>query len=140
LLRQGSGGAKESRRSRRRKTETGKNYRIRMTRRDVWWHADRVCGITGGHALTGAGALGLAQQYGNRRQRLVSRRLRMKNFLGWLINGTRRLRKKLLIPSNPILPRSPGKRAKLKSRDFSLSAHQKRAGLKRAIADDVAFP
>ena len=60
-------------------TETAKNSRIRIKRRDAWWHADRMMDYWRAR-LDWQCALATR-----------SRRLRMKIDFGWSTNGARRL-------------------------------------------------
>jgi hypothetical protein len=116
-------------------TEIAKSSRIRITRRDAWWHADRVADYWRGR-LDWHHGLEIAQQYGiadsasfpsaenENRSALVDK---------WRVA----VAKKLLTPA-PDLGAITWKRAKLKSSDLPYLPVKKER-VERAIADDVAF-
>ena len=70
-------------------TETAKNSRIRIKRRDAWWHADRMMDYWRAR-LDWQCALEIANNTGSPTA-TRSRRLRMKIDFGWSTNGARRL-------------------------------------------------
>ena len=86
-------------------TETAKNSRIRIVRRDAWWHADRVADYWRTR-LDWHGALETAQRYGIADSASFPS-AENETGLGWSTNGARRLRRSCL-PQRPILARSPG--------------------------------
>src|SRR5437879_3809476 len=96
-------------------TETGKNFRIRMTRRDIWWHADRVADYWQAR-LDWCSALGIAQKYGIADSASFPSAENESHF-GLVDKWRDAVAKKLLTPA-PDLAAITWKRAKLKSSDF----------------------
>ena len=86
-------------------TETAKNSRIRIARRDARWLAT-VCRNTGRPALTGT-ARSVSPNNTGSPTAPHSRRLRMKVGMGWSTRGARPLRSSYL-RQLPILAQSPG--------------------------------
>ena len=84
-------------------TETAKNFRIRIARRDTWWHTDRVLNYWRAR-LDWCSALGVAQQYGIADSGSLPS---AENGLDWSTNGAKQLRRSCL-RRRPILPRSLG--------------------------------
>jgi hypothetical protein len=116
-------------------TETAKNSRIRIARRDVWWHADRVSDYWRAR-LDWSSALGLAQQYGIADSASLPSAENESRF-GLVDKWRESVAKKLLTPA-PDLAAITWKRAKLKSSDFPYLPVKKER-VERAIANDVAF-
>jgi hypothetical protein len=116
-------------------TETAKNSRLRIARRDAWWHADRVEDYW--HArLKWESDLGIAQQYGIADSASFPS-AKNENRFGLIDKWREAVVKKLLTPA-PDGGAVAWKRAKLKSSDFPYLPVKKER-VERAIADDVAF-
>jgi hypothetical protein len=116
-------------------TETAKNSRIRIKRRDAWWHADRMMDYWRAR-LDWQCALEIAQQYGIADSDSFPSAKNEDRF--WLVDKWREaVGKKVLTPA-PDLSAITRKRAKLKSSDFPRLPVEKER-VEWAIADDVAF-
>jgi hypothetical protein len=116
-------------------TETAKNSRIRIVRRDAWWHADRVADYWRTR-LDWHGALETAQRYGIADSASFPL-AENENRFGLVDKWREAVAKQLLTPA-PDLGAITWKRAKLKSRDLPYLPIKKER-VERAIADDVAF-
>jgi hypothetical protein len=116
-------------------TETAKNARIRIARRDAWWHADRVADYWRVR-MDWHNALEIAQQYGIADSASFPS-AKNETLFGLVDKWHEADAKKLLIPA-PDLAAITWKRAKLKSSDFPYLPVKKER-VERAIADDVAF-
>ena len=103
-------------------TETAKNFRIRIARRDTWWHTDRVLNYWRAR-LDWCSALGVAQQYGIADSGSLPS---AENGLDWSTNGAKQLRRSCL-RRRPILPRSLGNVRNSRA-VISSPAHQNRTG------------
>jgi hypothetical protein len=116
-------------------TETAKNSRIRIARRDAWWRADRLADYWRAR-LDWHSALGTAQQYGIADSASFPSAENESRFE--LVDKWREaVAKKLLTPS-PDLAAITWKRAQLKSSGFRY-VPVKKERVERAMADDVAF-
>jgi hypothetical protein len=116
-------------------TETARNSRIRIARRDAWWHADRVADYWRAR-FDWHGALEVAQEYGIADSASFPS-AENENRFGLVDKWREAVAKKLLTPA-PDLGAITWKRAKLKSSDFP-HLPVKKERVERAIADDVAF-
>jgi hypothetical protein len=116
-------------------TETAKNSRIRITRRDAWWHALHVADYWRAR-LDWHSELGIAQRYGIA-DSVSFPSAENENRFGLVDKWREAVAKKLLTPA-PDLGAITWKRAKLKSSDFP-HLPVKKERVERAIADDVAF-
>ena len=116
-------------------TETAKNSRIRIARRDAWWHADRVADYWRAR-LDWWGALERAQRHGIGDSASFSSAENEDRF-GLVDKWRAAVAKKLVTPA-PDLAAITWKRAKLKSSDFTYLPVKKER-VEQAIADDVAF-
>jgi hypothetical protein len=116
-------------------TETAKNSRIRIARRDAWWHAYRVADYWRAR-LDWTSDLEIAQQYGIADSASFPS-AKNENRFGLVDKWREAVAKKLLTPA-PDLGAITWKRAKLKSSDFPhLPVKKERVEL--VIADEVAF-
>ena len=116
-------------------TETAKNSRIRIARRDAWWHARRVADYWRAR-LDWWSALGTAQHYGIADSASFPS-AENENRFGLVGKWREAVAKKLLTPA-PDLAAITWKRAKLESNDFP-HLPIKKERVERAIADDVEF-
>jgi hypothetical protein len=116
-------------------TETAKNSRIRITRRDAWWHADRVADYW--HArLNWHSALGIAQQYGIADSASFPS---AENESRWgLVDTWREAVVKQLLTPAPDGAAVAWKRAQLAGRGFS-HLPTKAERIERVISEDLAF-
>jgi hypothetical protein len=112
-------------------TETAKNSRIRIARRDAWWHADRVADYWRAR-FDWRSALEIAQQYGIADSASFPS-AENENRSGPIDKWREAVAKKLLTPA-PDLGAITWKRAKLKSSDFPYLPVKKER-VERAIAD-----
>ena len=116
-------------------TETAKNSRIRIARRDAWWRACRVSEYWRAR-LDWHAALSISQQYGIADSASFPSAENETRF-GLVDTWREAVAKQLLTPAHG-LGAVTWKRAKLKSSDFShLPLEAPR--VERAIADDLAF-
>jgi hypothetical protein len=116
-------------------TETAKNFRIRIARRDVWWRAERVSEYWRAR-MDWHHALSVSQQYGIGDGASFPS-AKNESWL-WLVDTWREAVAKQLLTPAPDLGAVTWKRGKLKTRDFShLPIEAPR--VERAIADDLAF-
>jgi hypothetical protein len=116
-------------------TETAKNSRIRLARRETWWHVHRVVDYWLAR-LDWWGALAAAQQYGIADSALFPV-AKEEDRLG-LVDKWREAVAKQLITLAPTTAAVAWKRAKIKSDEFKqLPITLTRA--EQAIADDSAF-
>jgi hypothetical protein len=116
-------------------TETAKNSRMRIARRDAWWHACRVSEYWRAR-MDWQAALSTAQLWNVAGSSLYPRadgENRQVSVDTWRAS----VAKQLLTPA-PDLGAVAWKRAKLKGRDFRLLPIEARP-VERAIADDIAF-
>jgi hypothetical protein len=116
-------------------TETAKNFRIRIARRDAWRRA-RLVSEYWRARLDWLAALSISQQYGIADSASFPS-AENENRFGPVDRWREAVAKQLLTPA-PDLGAVTWKRAKLKSSDFS-HLPIKAARVERAIADDVAF-
>jgi len=116
-------------------TETAKNSRIRIARRDAWWHADRVIGYWRAR-LDWCRALELSQKYGIADSASFPSAENESPY-GLVDKWREAVAKKLLTPA-PDLAAITWKRAKLASSDFPY-VPVKKERVEQAIADDVPF-
>jgi hypothetical protein len=116
-------------------TETAKNARIRITRRDAWWQAGRVADYWRVR-LDWHGALEIAQKYGIA-DSVSFPSAENENRYGLVDKWREAVAKQLLTPA-PDLGAITWKRAKLKSGDFP-HLPIKKERVERSIAEDVAF-
>jgi hypothetical protein len=116
-------------------TETAKNSRIRIVRRDAWWHAGRVADYWRAR-LDWTSELGTAQQYGIADSASFPPADNASRF-GLVDTWREAVVKQLLTPA-PDGAAVTWKRAKLKSSDFP-HLPVKKERVERANADDVAF-
>ena len=115
-------------------TETAKNSRLRLARRDVWWHAGQVADywqarMVWHHALSSAQSHGIADS------RQIA--LENKSRFAFVDKWREAIAKQLLTPA-PDLAAITWKRAKLTSSDFPY-VPVKKERVEQAIDDDVAF-
>jgi hypothetical protein len=115
--------------------ETAKNSRIRIERRDAWWHAGRVADYWRVR-LDWCGALVTAQQYGIADSASFPS-AKEEDRYGLLNTWREAVAKKLLTPA-PDLAAITWKRALLASREFP-HLPVKKERVECAIEEDVAF-
>jgi hypothetical protein len=106
-------------------TETAKNSRIRIVRRDAWWHADRVADYWRTR-LDWHGALETAQRYGIADSASFPL-AENENRFGLVDKWREAVAKQLLTPA-PDLGAITWKRAKLKSSDLPYLPIKRRTG------------
>jgi hypothetical protein len=116
-------------------TETAKNSRIRIARRDAWWHAGRVADYWRAR-LDWQGELEIAQQYGIADSAAFPSAADENRFL--LVDTWREAVVKQLLTPAPDGAAVTWKRAKLAGRDFS-HLPTKAERIERVIADDLEF-
>jgi hypothetical protein len=116
-------------------TETAKNARIRIKRRDAWRLADRVTDYWRAR-MDWCSALEIAQQYGIADSGMFPL-AENGSWFGLVATWREAVAKQLLTPA-PDLGAITWKRAKLKSGDFPYLPVKKER-VERAIAEDVAF-
>jgi hypothetical protein len=116
-------------------TETAKNSRIRIARRDAWWRACRVSKYWRAR-LDWYHVLSISQQYGIADSASFPS-AENERWLGLVDTWREAVAKQLLTPA-PDLGAVSWKRAQLKSSDFSYLPI-KAPRVERAIADDIAF-
>jgi hypothetical protein len=116
-------------------TETAKNSRIRIARRDVWWHAERVVEYWRAR-MDWFSALGTAQKYGIADSASFPSAENESRF-GLVDTWREAVVKQLLTPA-PDLAAITWKRAQLARREFN-HLPVKALRVEQAIADDVAF-
>jgi hypothetical protein len=115
-------------------TETAKNSRIRIARRDAWWRAGRVTDYWRAR-MDWEYVLETAQRYGIADSASFPT---VKDDRIRLVDKWREAVVKQLLTPAPDLAAITWKRAKLAGRDFS-HLPTKAEHIERAIADDVAF-
>jgi hypothetical protein len=117
-------------------TETAKNSRIRIVRRDAWWRAGRVADYWRAR-LDWQSALGIAQKYGIGDSASFPAPREIENRSSLVDTWREAVAKQLLTPA-PDLAAINWKRAQLAGRDFSYLPI-KAPRVEQAIADDLAF-
>jgi len=116
-------------------TETAKNSRIRIARRDDWWHAGRVADYWRAR-LDWCSALGFAQRHEIADSGSFPSAEEESRY-GLVEKWREAVARQLLTPA-PTVADVAWKRAKIKSREFKqLPITLERA--EQAVADDVAF-
>jgi len=116
--------------------ETGKNHRIRLKRRDVWWHAGRVADYWRAR-LDWQGALECAQSHGIADSASFPPPREKETRFDLVDKWREAIARQMLTPA-PDQAAVAWKRAKLQSSDFKhLRVKTERA--EQAIANDVAF-